>query len=292
VAGATFAMARVGFGWRGRLLQRLQRRAPTGPGPRRAKKSWREVVSRVGTAVPGSAKNLPRLKRQLARAGFRGPGAFRVLQGARMLAASLFGLAGIAAAIHSSAPIDKLLLWAGGAAVVGYIAPGQYLSWRIAHRKHAIEKGLPNALDLMVVCVESGLGIDQTIIQVAKELNHAHPEISDEFAVMNLELRAGKRRADAMRNMAARTGVEDVKKLVAVLIQTDRFGTSVAQALRGHAEYLRMIARQRAEERAAKMAVKLVFPIFFCVLPSLFVVTIGPVVTHLVRDLLPMIKNL
>src|SRR6185369_13907930 len=168
----------------------------------------------------------------------------------------------------------------------------QFLGFRIARRMNAVEKGLPNALDLMVVCVESGLGIDQTIIQVAKELQYAHPEICDEFTVMNLELRAGKRRHEALHNLAERTGVADLKKLVAVLIQTDRFGTSIAQSLRGHADYLRTMARQRAEERASKLAVKLVFPIFFCVLPSLFVVTIGPVMTRLVRDLMPMIQNL
>jgi tight adherence protein C len=107
---------------------------------------------------------------------------------------------------------------------------------------------------------------------------------------MNLELRAGKRRHEALHNLADRSGVDDLKKLVAVLVQTDRFGTSVAQSLRGHAEYLRTMARQRAEERAAKLAVKLVFPIFFCILPALFVVTVGPVITRLVRDLFPMIE--
>jgi tight adherence protein C len=145
---------------------------------------------------------------------------------------------------------------------------------------------------LLVVCVESGLGIDQAVIQVAKELREAHPEICDELAVMNLELRAGKRRAEALHNLADRSGSEDMKKLVAVLVQTDRFGTSIAQSLRGHADYLRTLARQRAEERAAKLAVKLVFPIFFCILPSLFIVTVGPVLTRLIRDLLPMIENM
>jgi tight adherence protein C len=168
----------------------------------------------------------------------------------------------------------------------------QFLRLRIRRRQKAIARGLPNALDLMVVCVESGLGIDQTMLQVAKELQKAHPEICSEFTVMNLELRAGKRRAEALHNLADRTGVEDIKKLVAVLVQTDRFGTSVAQSLRGHADYLRSMARQKAEERAAKLAVKLIFPIFFCVLPSLFVVTIGPVIMRLVRDLIPMIESM
>jgi tight adherence protein C len=168
----------------------------------------------------------------------------------------------------------------------------QSLLVRVRRRQRAIEKGLPNALDLMVVCVESGLGLDQTTIQVAKELQFAYPEICEEFTLMNLEMRAGKRRIEALRNLAERAGVEELKKLVAVLIQTDRFGTSIAQSLRGHSDYMRVMARQRAEERAAKLAVKLVFPIFFCVLPSLFVVTVGPVLTRLIRDLFPMIENM
>jgi tight adherence protein C len=144
----------------------------------------------------------------------------------------------------------------------------------------------------MVVCVESGLGLDQTILQVAKELQIPHPAICEEFAVINLEMRAGKRRAEALHDLADRTGVDDLKKLVAVLVQTDRFGTSIAQCLRGHADYMRVMARQRAEECAAKLTIKLVFPIFFCILPSLFIVTLGPVMTKLVRDLLPLINNI
>jgi tight adherence protein C len=187
---------------------------------------------------------------------------------------------------------QNLVLKGIAMAMLGYVAPMQYLLMKMRRRKRAIEKGLPNALDLMVVCVESGLGIDQAIMQVSKELFVAHPEICSEFGVLNLELRAGKRRAEALHNLADRTGVDDLKKLVAVLIQTDRFGTSIASSLRGHADYLRVMARQRAEEKASKLAVKLVFPIFFCVLPSLFVVTIGPVITRLIRDLIPMIENM
>jgi tight adherence protein C len=226
------------------------------------------------------------------RAGIRHPSAPRFFQGARAVAAAAFGVAAVCIALRAGAETTNAALGVGSALAMGYIAPMQYLLWRIGRRQHAIERGLPNALDLMVICVESGLGIDQTTLQVAKELQVAHPEISDEFTVMNLELRAGNRRADALHNLAERTGVEDLKKLVAVLVQTDRFGTSIAQSLRGHAEYLRQMARQRAEERASKLAVKLVFPIFFCVLPSLFAVTVGPVLTHLIRDLLPLIENM
>jgi tight adherence protein C len=144
----------------------------------------------------------------------------------------------------------------------------------------------------MVVCVESGLGLDQAIMQVAKELEHAHPEISEELAIVNLELKAGKRRAEALRNLADRTAVEDLKKLVAVLIQADRFGTGVAQSLRAHSDYMRVQARQIAEEKAAKLGVKLIFPIFFCILPSLFVITVGPIVMKIIRDLIPMMQNM
>ena len=216
----------------------------------------------------------------------------RVFNGARALSTVVFTLIALIVALRSRSSLDNLLLTCAGGAVTGYIAPMQYLMFRIRRRQHAIEKGLPNALDLLVVCVESGLGLDQATIQVAKELHFAYPEICEEFTVMNLEIRAGKRRVEALHNLADRTGVEELKKLVAVLVQTDRFGTSIAQSLRGHSEYMRVMARQRAEERAAKLAVKLVFPIFFCVLPSLFVVTVGPVLTHLIRDLLPMIENM
>ena len=253
---------------------------------------WRELVGRIGSAVPASPRNLPRLKRRLIRAGFRSQNAAGYFQGARLVTTLLFGAAALVGGWQFQAAPDNLLWGAGAATFFGYLAPMQYILLRIRRRQRAIARGLPNALDLMVVCVESGLGIDQTMLQVAKELQFAHPDICSEFTVMNLELRAGKRRAEALHNLADHTGVEDVKKLVAVLVQTDRFGTSIAQCLRGHAEYLRTMARQRAEEKAAKLAVKLVFPIFFCVLPTLFVVTIGPVMVRLVRDLIPMIENM
>jgi tight adherence protein C len=293
VAGGTACAGLRLVAWRAQGVERL---APS-PGPaagmlRSPRLLWRELVSRMGAAMPASAQALPRLKRRLIRAGFRNPNAARYFQGIRLLTTPLFAAAGLVAAWQSQAGLDHVVLGTAAAAALGWVGPMQYLLLRIRRRQHAIARGLPNALDLMVVCVESGLGIDQTTLQVAKELQSAHPEIASEFTVMNLELRAGKRRADALHNLAERTGVEDVRKLVAVLVQTDRFGTSIAQSLRGHADYLRTLARQRAEERASKLAVKLVFPIFFCVLPSLFVVTIGPVMTHLVRDLLPMIENL
>jgi tight adherence protein C len=285
VAIGTAALLMRASSWRMRALGRLAPRAmEKGVRADSAALVWRELVARIGTSVPASPKDLPRLKRRLIRAGFRDPSAIRIFQGVRAVLTVACGALGLLAVWRADANVL--------AALAGYMGAGQYLAFRIARRRHAIERGLPNALDLMVVCVESGLGIDQATLQVAKELQGAHREICDEFAVMNLELRAGKRRAEALHNLADRTGVDEMRKLVAVLVQTDRFGTSIAQCLRGHADYLRTLARQRAEERASKLAVKLVFPIFFCVLPSLFVVTVGPVLTRLVRDLLPAIENM
>ncbi|PWT98135.1 MAG: type II secretion system F family protein [Terriglobia bacterium] len=281
------------WNWREQAIDRIAPQKPTVsgflPSPSLI---WRELVDRIGTFAPASPKDLPLLKRRMIRAGFRDPQAVRFFYGTRAVSTVALSAIGIILAFRSGASAENLVLLIAAAVVAGYRAPMQYLLFRIRRRKRSIERGLPNALDLMVVCVESGLGLDQTILQVAKELQFAYPEICDEFALINLEMRAGKRRVEALHNLADRTGVDELKKLVAVLVQTDRFGTSVAQCLRGHSEYMRIMARQRAEERAAKLAVKLVFPIFFCVLPSLFVVTLGPVITRLVRDLLPMIENM
>jgi tight adherence protein C len=293
VAVFTMVLGLTVSDWRARAVDRIAPRPEAGgqylPS---ASLAWHELMSWVGNVVPASPKDLPRLKKRLLRAGFRNPTAATIFNGARAVSVILFTLGGLIVGLQSHSPTDRRLISIGVAAAIGYMAPMRYLLFRIGRRQHAIERGLPNALDLMVVCVESGLGLDQTTVQVAKELQFAYPQICEEFTVMNLEMRAGKRRAEALRNLADRTGVEDLKKLVAVLIQTDRFGTSIAQSLRGHADYMRTMARQKAEEKAAKLAVKLVFPIFFCILPSLFVVTIGPVITRMVRDLIPMIENM
>ncbi|HLI82269.1 MAG TPA: type II secretion system F family protein [Bryobacteraceae bacterium] len=289
VAGVTYLVAFRASNWRAKALVRLSaNEAPAFlPAPGLV---WQQLVNWIGSIVPASPKDLPLLKRRLVRAGFRDPNSARIFHGVRAVSGAMFCLAGVFVATRIDS--GNTVLIGGAGAFLGYLLPMRYLMIRIARRKHAIERGLPNALDLMVVCVESGLGLDQTTLQVAQDLRAAYPEICEEFAVMNLEMRAGKRRAEALRNLADRTGVEDLKKLVAVLIQTDRFGTSIAATLRGHADYMRTMARQRAEEAAAKLAVKLVFPIFFCVLPSLFVVTVGPVLIRLVRDLFPMFENM
>jgi tight adherence protein C len=158
-------------------------------------------------------------------------------------------------------------------------------------RQHKVRLSLPDALDLLVVSVEAGLGLDQAIQRVADELAFAHPELADEMRLINLELRAGKPRSEALRNFGERTQVDDVISLVAMLVQTDKFGTSVAQSLRVHSDTARTKRRQRAEEAAAKTGVKMVFPLVFCIFPAIWVVTIGPAAIKFIQVLVPMAQK-
>lgn len=260
--------------------------------PKHPSLAFHDVIRRLGAMVPRSPKDVTVMQRRLIRAGFRGENALKILYGAKVAFGVLVPLITAALVANTSAEPGNKFGAVLGAVAVGFFGPNEYVRMAAKRRQREISRALPNALDLMVVCVESGLGLDQAILQVAKELEHAHPEISEEFALVNLELKAGKRRIEALRNLAERTASEDLKKLVAVLIQADRFGTGVAQSLRAHADYMRVQARQIAEEKAAKLGVKLVFPIFFCILPSLFVVTVGPVVVKIMRELIPMMNNM
>jgi tight adherence protein C len=253
---------------------------------------FRDLVKRLGALVPKSPAESTAVQRQLVKAGFRAPAAVTTLYGAKVGLAAAGVLLATVASVRSPVAAERKLMTVALAAGAGFLAPNQFVRMKTRRRQKQIRRGLPNALDLLVVCVESGLGLDQAIVQAAKELEHAHKEIGQEFTLVNLELKAGKRRVEALRNLADRTGVDELKKLVAVLIQADRFGTGVAQSLRAHSEYMRVQARQIAEEKAAKLGVKLVFPIFFCILPSLFVVTVGPVMVRISRELLPMMRNI
>ena len=254
--------------------------------------AWRDLVNKLGSLVPSAPKDSTIMQRRLMRAGFRGPSALKMLYGSKAILGVLLPAVALVLVAKSDSEPGQKTLFVAASFAAGFFGPNEYVRMRAKRHQKRIRKGLPNALDLMVVCVESGLGLDQAIVQVAKELQFAHPEISQEFSLMNLEMKAGNRRADALRNLADRTGVEEVKKLVAVLIQADRFGTSIAQSLRSHSEFMRVQTRQQAEEKAAKLGVKLVFPIFFCILPSLFVVTVGPVLVRIVRELFPMMMNM
>jgi tight adherence protein C len=260
--------------------------------PRHPSLVFHDLVQRLGDYLPASPKDVTVMQRRLIRAGIRNQNGLKLLYGSKVACAIILpAVMSVLVAGSASDPSNKMMAILAAAAA-GFFGPNEYIKIRSQRRQKDIQRGLPNALDLLVVCVESGLGLDQAILQVAKELEHAHKSITEEFAMVNYELKAGKRRAEALRNLAERTNVEDLKKLVAVLIQADRFGTGVAQSLRAHADYMRVQARQIAEEKAAKLGVKLVFPIFFCILPSLFVVTVGPVVVKIVRELIPMMNGM
>ncbi|MGO9093704.1 MAG: type II secretion system F family protein [Bryobacteraceae bacterium] len=254
--------------------------------------AFHDLVRRLGALLPQNPKDTSAMQKRLMRAGYRGSGALKTFYGLKVALAALFGVAAFIVAANSDFTTNTRVMVLAGSVGAGLFAPNKWLQMRAKRRQRNIRRALPNALDLLVVCVESGLGLDQAIIQCAKELEHAHPEICQEFTLVNLELKAGKRRAEALRNLADRGGVDELKKLVAVLIQADKFGTSIAQSLRAHSDYLRVQMHQTAEEKAAKLGVKLIFPIFFCILPSLFVVTVGPVMVKISRELLPMMRDM
>ena len=254
--------------------------------PSRYSETLKKSFTRLGKYAPTSPTEMGKLKGRLLAAGYRGPEALPVFIGARLgCALFVFGLL--------SLPIltkPNVLLALGGAAL-GYVMPAIMLARMAKKRQHRIRLSLPDALDLLVVSVEAGLGLDQALQRVGSELAFAHPDLSDELRLVNLELRAGNSRPDALRNLADRTGVDDLSSLVAMLIQTDKFGTSVAQSLRVHSDTLRTKRRQRAEEAAAKTGVKMVFPLVFCIFPAIWVVTIGPAAIKFVQVLFPIAQK-
>ncbi len=242
-----------------------------------------QALKRIGRAAPQSVSERGKLQQKLVWAGYRGSEALPVFIGLRV-GCSLLAFAALSMPIAGKSNV----LMALGAAALGYLLPSMMLGRLAKKRQHRIRLSLPDALDLLVVSVEAGLGLDQAIQRVGEELSFAHPELSGELRLINLELRAGKARSEAMRNLAERTGVDDLSSLVAMLIQTDKFGTSVAQSLRVHSETLRTKRRQRAEEAAAKTGVKMVFPLVFCIFPAIWVVTIGPAAIKIVQVLFPL----
>lgn len=245
------------------------------------------LFKRVGEKAPRSPKELGALRLRLVQAGYRRDEALTIFFGIRvMFAIALFLF--FSTSIVARPNMTMALAGLGA----GYVLPGMVLARVAKRRAHRIQLALADALDLLVVSVEAGLGLDQAMSRVGSELAFAYPELSDELRLINLELRAGKPRSEALRNLADRTGVDDLGSLVTMLIQTDKFGTSVAQSLRVYSETLRTKRRQRAEEAAAKTGVKMVFPLVFCIFPAVWIVTIGPAAIKFMTVLFPMIENM
>jgi len=249
-----------------------------------------EILNKIGAMLPSGKKDAA-TKQSLTLAGYRSQHALPVFYGARLVAVCLTVLSALLLHVSDSNPMMRMMLLIGGAGI-GWRIPGFILKKKVASRQERLKLALPDALDLIVVSVEAGLGLDQAIQYVAVELHTAHPELCDELQLVGLEMRAGMRRADALRSFAARTGEEEIERLVAILVQNDRFGTSMADSLRTQSEFLRTRRRQDAEERAAKVGVKLVFPIFFFIMPSMMIVAAGPGLLQVFKYLFPMMKQI
>jgi len=244
---------------------------------------FQEFLSQLGRWIPRSPKEMSRQGRRLVQAGVRHKGAPTVFHGVQVALATaflmVFGLTGYLQ--------TNLFLFVVLSVFLGAMLPDVWLSMKARRRKERIQLGLPDALDLLVICVEAGLGLDQSLMRIGQEIRRSHPDLSDELHLLNLELKAGTSRAVALRNIAERTDVVDLKALVAVLIQTDRFGTSIADSLRVFSDVLRTKRRQRAEEHAAKMGVKMLPPLFLFILPATFAVVVGPALIGIAKGLLP-----
>ena len=247
----------------------------------------KEALKKLGSKVPVNPKDVGKVRLRMIQAGYRGGEAVPLFYGLRMsIAVGAFLLFATPLVLRPNVAFGL------GGSLLGYLLPGMALARMAKKLQHKIQLGLADALDLMVVSVEAGLGLDQAILRVGDELSFAHPDLSEELRLVNIELRAGKARTEALRNLADRTGLEDIGSLATMLIQTDKFGTSVAQSLRVHCETLRTKRRQRAEEAAAKTGVKMVFPLVFCIFPAVWIVTIGPAAIKFVQVIVPIAQNI
>jgi tight adherence protein C len=251
------------------------------------KQRARGVLASLGRIFPEAAeRRAASAQLTMIRAGYRSADARSVVRGLEViLPVSLLAIV-VLTGTYRYSPILILLL----AACTGALLPEFWLRWRAKVRRRRLRLALPDGLDLLVICVEVGLGLDQALVRVAQELRVVHPELSEELQIVNLEMRVGKTRIEALRELARRTNLDDIGTLVAMLIQTERFGTSIAQSLRVHSDELRTKRRQRAEERSAKTSVKMVVPLVLFIFPALMVVALGPAIITLVRQLSPAFK--
>jgi len=243
------------------------------------------IAEPINRLLPVSATEAEKLQKKLMHAGFRSRNAPLIYRSIQLLSMASFPAAvGLFCAIMAR-PLSSAVFWILAAFVVGFFAPRYILGRMIRSRQLRIRWGLADALDLMVISIEAGLGLNAAMLKVSSELNKVHIDISQEFELANLEIRVGREREEALRNLAERTGVDDLRSLVAMLIQTDRFGTSIAKAIRVFSDSLRTKRRQRAEQAAQKAAVKLLFPLACFLFPTLFIAILGPALIQLMDTL-------
>lgn len=249
------------------------------------------VFEQIGDRIPLSPSEQTVTRRDLTMAGYRADAAIAIFYGVKVISCAvmlLFALL-IRNAISDTTMIRMVIV--AGFTGLGYYAPTLGLEKLVKERQMKLKISLPDALDLLVVAVEAGLGLDQALQYVSREIQNGHAELADELSLVGFEMRAGKRRSESLRNLAVRTGEAELRKLVAILTQSDRFGTSMGESLRTHSDYMRLRRKQEAEEKAAKIGVKLVFPIFLFILPSMMLVAAGPALLQIFSGLFPMMKN-
>ena len=235
-----------------------------------------DLLRHLGERLAARRPNEAATKRLLIQAGLRSPSALPIYMGSRVAFGVILAIVALALATVGGARGPQTVAMTIGAGIVGWIGPAFYVGGRARRRRKGITFALADTLDMLVVCVEAGLGLNQALLRVAEEVRHVNLAMAADLALVNLEIRAGVDRTEALRNLGDRTGVEDIRALTAVLIQTDRFGTSIAAALRTQSESLRTKRRQRAEEAAAKTTIKLVPPLVLCIFPAMFAVVLGP----------------
>jgi len=250
---------------------------PITSGWRSFKEGYEKVAKPLGELIPRPPDELSKQERRMVKAGIRRKDNVSLLYGTKLLTAIFFVLLSVATTLMWANPLLCIVL----SIFMGMLLPDLWLQYAIAARSDKIQRALPNALDLAVVCIEAGMGLDQALMRIGQEMKKGFPELSDELNVLGLEIRAGRTRAEALRNMANRTESRDLKSFVAVLIQTDRFGTSIAQSLRTFSDSMRTTRRLRAEEHAAKMTIKLVPPLVFFIFPAIIIVMLGPAAIRL-----------
>lgn len=248
------------------------------------------LLTRIGQAaaqpfMPTDRERVSALRRSLAMAGIYSPAAFRLVIGAKVICLGV----GLMGGYFIGSMFNQVMLGISLGGLLGYLLPIMWLKIQIAKHQKELNYGLPDALDLMVVCIEAGLTIDSAMQRVGQELMLAHPRLSREMEITHMETRVGLARADALRNMATRTGNASVQSLIAMLIQAERFGTSIAKALRVHADSMRVSRQQAAEELAGKASVKLSFPLVLFIFPATFIVLAGPTLIELLNS--PMFKD-
>ncbi len=237
---------------------------------------------------PKTEKEVGALKQRLSEAGFRKENAMAIFLSLRFLSMVICFLLGGGITILITGFNQGALMPVLVSLGFGLMAPNFILDFLVKRRKQQIFRGLPDALDLMVVCVESGLGLDQAMRKVAEEMKKSYREVGEEFGLCNLHLQMGRTRNQVLQELGSRTGVDDLRALGSTLIQADKFGTSIAQALRTQSDTMRTKRQQIAEEKAAKTAVKLIFPLVLFIFPGIFVVLVGPAGIQMARDMLPL----